>query len=62
LADVRTTITGALIEAIKESVLSEVNSIRGELAGTALPASLNEALALIADLKAENARLRDEAA
>jgi ligand-binding sensor domain-containing protein len=61
LADGRTKITVDDIEAIKDSVLAEVLSIRGERAGTSLPASLNEALALlseaqsrIADLEAEN--------
>ena len=62
LQDGRTKITVADIEAIKDSVLAEVASIRGERAGTSLPASFNEALAVIADLKAENARLREEAA
>ena len=62
LADGRTKITVADIEAIRDSVLAEVQSIRGERAGTSLPGSFNEALALIADLKAENTRLRGEAA
>ncbi|MBI1930526.1 hypothetical protein HYR99_40560 [Candidatus Poribacteria bacterium] len=62
LADGRTKITLDDIEAIKESVLAEVNSIRGERAGTSLPASFNEALSVITDLKAEVARLRGEAA
>ncbi len=62
LADSRTKITVADIEAIQDSVLAEVASIRGERAGTALPASFNEALSIITDLKAENARLRGEAA
>ncbi|MCH8295287.1 ATP-binding protein, partial [Candidatus Poribacteria bacterium] len=76
LADGRTRITVDDIEAIKDSVLAEVMSIRGERAGTALPASLNEALALLseekarveelssrnAELEVENVRLRGEAA
>ena len=62
LADGRTKITVDDIEAIKDSVLAELQSIRGERAGTSLPASFNEALALIADLKEEVARLQDEAA
>jgi len=62
LQDGRTKITVDDIEAIKESVLAEVQSIRGERAGTSLPASLNEALVRIADLEAENERLREEAA
>jgi len=61
LADERTKIVATDIEAIRESVLAEVQSIRGERAGTSLPASLNEALSRIADLEAENKRLRDEA-
>ena len=59
LADGRTKITVADIEAIKDSVLAEVQSIRGERAGTSLPASFNEALAVIADLKAELAKSRE---
>jgi len=76
LQDGRTRITVDDIEAIKNSVLAEVQSIRGERAGTSLPGSLNEALALLsesksqveelsshnAELEAENARLRGEAA
>jgi len=69
LAAGRTKITSADIEAIKESVLAEVLSIRGERAGTSLPASLNEALALLNEtqsrvvtLEVENARLRQEVA
>jgi hypothetical protein len=62
LADGRTRITVDDIQAIKESVLAEVASIRGERAGTSLPASLNGALAKIADLEAENKLLREEAA
>jgi len=62
LAAGRTKITAADIEAIKDSVLTEVESIRGERSGTSLPASLNEALSLIADLEAENKRLREKAA
>jgi len=62
LADGRTKITIADIQAIKESVLAEVKSIRGEHAGTSLPASLNEALVRLADLEAENKRLREEVA
>jgi hypothetical protein len=65
LADGRTRITVDDIEAIKESVLAEVLSIRGERAGTSLPASLNEALARlneansrIKDLEAEVVKLR----
>jgi hypothetical protein len=61
LQDGRTRITADDIEAIKDSVLAEVRSIRGEQTGTSLPASFNEALALIADLKEEVARLRGEA-
>ena len=69
LADGRTKITVNDIEAIKDSVLAELSSIRGECAGTSLPASLNEALALlgeaqsrIADLEAENERVQEEGA
>ena len=62
LADGRTRITVADIEAIKDSVLGEVASIRGERAGTSLPVSLNEALSRIAEMEAELARLQDEAA
>jgi len=62
LAAGRTRITAADIEAIKASVLTEVESIRGERSGTSLPASLNEALSLIADLEAELAKFRREAA
>ena len=62
LADGRTKITTADIKAIKNSVLAEVASIRGERAGTSLPASLNEALVRLADLEAENKRLREETA
>ncbi|MBC8427733.1 hypothetical protein H8D98_00580 [bacterium] len=62
LQDGRTRITVDDIEAIKESVLAEVQSIRGERAGTSLPGSLNEALVRLADLEAENKRLREEAA
>ncbi len=58
----RTKITVEDIEAIKDSVLAEVGSICGERAGTSLPASLNEALSVIAALKAENAQLRGETA
>ena len=52
----------------KESVLAEVLSIRGERAGTSLPAFLNEALAQLSEANARNAefsaeieRLRGEA-
>jgi hypothetical protein len=38
------------IEPIKESVLAEVQSIRGERAGTSLPVSLNEALSRILEI------------
>jgi len=62
LADGRTKITVADIKGIKESVLAEVQSIRGEQAGTSLPASLNEALSRIADLEAELANVRENAA
>jgi len=69
LADGRTKITVDDIEAIKDSVLAELSSIRGERAGTSLPASLNEALALlseaqsrIADLEAEDERVQEERA
>ena len=62
LADGRTKITADDIEAIKDAALVELQSIRGERAGTALPASLNEALSLIGDLKAEIEQLRGEAA
>ncbi len=69
LAAGRTRITVADIEAIKDSALAEVASIRGERAGTSLPASFNEALALLIEekarvekLRAEIERLRDEAA
>ncbi|MBI1926823.1 hypothetical protein HYR99_21590 [Candidatus Poribacteria bacterium] len=69
LADGRQKITAADIEAIKDSVLAEVASIRGERAGTALPVSLNEALvhlheakSRIAALEAENARLQEKVA
>jgi hypothetical protein len=65
----RTKITVADIEAIKDSVLAEVMSIRGERAGTSLPASLNEALVRlneanlrIKSLEMENAHLRSKAA
>ncbi|MBI1930472.1 hypothetical protein HYR99_40270 [Candidatus Poribacteria bacterium] len=44
LADGRTRIAVADIEGIKDSVLAEVASIRGERAGTSLPVSLNEAV------------------
>jgi len=59
LADGRTRIVADDIEAIKESVLAEVQSIRGERAGTSLPASLNEALSMITDLQLELARIRE---
>jgi len=59
LQDGRTRITVNDIEAIKESVLAEVQSIRGERAGTSLPASLNEALSMITDLQLELARIRE---
>ena len=69
LADGRTKITADDIEAIKDSTLSELQSIRGERAGTALPTSLNEALALlneeksrVEELEAEIKRLGGEAA
>ena len=69
LQDGRTRITTLDIEAIQESVLAEVASIRGERAGTSLPASFNEAMALLSEsksrnaaLEAENERLRGEAA
>ena len=69
LADERTRITAADIEAIKDSVLAEVASIRGERAGTSLPTSLNEALALlheetsrVKELETEIERLKGEAA
>lgn len=62
LADGRTKITADDIEAIKDAALVELQSIRGERAGTSLPASLNEALSLISDLKAEIEQLRGEAA
>ncbi|MFB3040747.1 MAG: hypothetical protein ACE1ZS_02925, partial [Candidatus Poribacteria bacterium] len=69
LADGRTKITVDDIEGIKDSVLAEVQSIRGERAGTSLPSSLNEALALlheekslVEELEAENKRLRAAAA
>ena len=62
LQDGRTKITVDDIEATKESVLAEVQSIRGERAGTSLPASLNEALSRITALEGENKRLRGEAA
>ena len=69
LADGRTKITADDIEAIKDSALAELQSIRGERAGTSLPTSLNEALAIIneeksrvAALEVENKRLRGEAA
>ena len=42
LADGRTKITVDDIEAIEKSVLAEVQSIRGDRAGTSLPASLSE--------------------
>jgi len=41
MADGWTKITANDIEAIKDSVLAEVQSIRGERVGTSLPASLN---------------------
>ncbi|MCH8295127.1 ATP-binding protein, partial [Candidatus Poribacteria bacterium] len=69
LADGRTKITVSDIEGIKDSVLAEVQSIRGERAGTSLPSSLNEALALlheeksrVEELEAENKRLHEAAA
>ena len=69
LADGRTKITAGDIEAIKDSALSELQSIRGERAGTALPTSLNEALALlneaksrITELEARNTQTEGEAA
>ncbi len=68
LADGRTKITVDDIEGIKDSVLAEVQSIRGERAGTSLPSSLNEALTLLHEgkslveaLEAENKPLRGEA-
>lgn len=60
LADGRTRITVEDTEAIKDSVLAEVQSIRGERAGTSLPASLNEALALLNESNARNAELETE--
>ena len=60
LADSRTRITVDDIEAIKQTALAEVMSIRGERAGTALPASLNEALAVINQANVENEKLRAE--
>ena len=60
LQDGRTKITAGDIEAIKASVLAEVQSIRGERAGTALPTSLNEALALLNEEKSQNAELEAE--
>jgi len=69
LADGRTKITVDDIEAIKDSVLAELASIRGERAGTSLPASLNEALAQlnesqsrVATLEKELAKAREESA
>ena len=62
LADGRTKITSDDIEAIKDSVLAELQSIRGERAGTSLPGSLNEALSRITDLEAELANVRENAA
>jgi len=69
LADGRRKIISSDIEAIRASVLAEVASIRGERAGTSLPASLNEALVRlneanlrIKSLEMENARLRSKAA
>ena len=53
LADGRTRIIVDDIEAIKDSVLAEVASIRGERAGTSLPASFNEALALLSESKSQ---------
>ncbi|MCH8294242.1 AAA family ATPase, partial [Candidatus Poribacteria bacterium] len=61
LADGRTKITVSDIEAIKDSVLAELASIRGERAGTALPASLNEALSRITNLETELAQTRKQA-
>jgi len=58
----RTKITVADIEAIKDSVLAEVMSIRGERAGTSLPASLNEALARLSEAQARIATLQAELA
>jgi len=60
LADGRTKITVDDIKAIKDSVLAELSSIRGERAGTSLPGSLNEALSRITDLEAELARIRED--
>ncbi len=48
------------IEAVKESVLAEVASIRGERAGTSLPASFNEALARLSEESSRNAQLEAE--
>ena len=69
LADGRTKITVSDIEGIKDSVLAEVQSIRGDRAGTSLPSSLNEALALlheeksrVEELEAEIEQLREAAA
>ncbi|MFQ6042880.1 MAG: hypothetical protein ACE5PV_18635, partial [Candidatus Poribacteria bacterium] len=62
LAGGRTKITVDDIEAIKDSVLAEVQSIRGERAGTSLPASLNEALAQLNESKSRIATLEKELA
>ena len=67
LANGRATVTIDDIEANKDSVLAEMASIRGERAGTALPASFNEALtrlseesSRVAALEAENEALRQQ--
>ena len=60
LADGRTKITSDDIEAIKDSVLAELQSIRGERAGTSLPGSLNEALALLSEAQSRIAVLESE--
>ena len=60
LADGRTKITVDDITAIKESVLAEVQSIRGEQAGTSLPVSLNEALVLLSEEKTRVEELQAE--
>ena len=62
LADGRTKITSDDIEAIKDSALAELQSIRGERAGTSLPGSLNEALAQLNESQSRVATLEEELA